>query len=141
MPFPRQQQEACTSASLLTLSQKQSLNLKLSSPPRFNENGELLLPERFTKNGRRKAIPFPLKVRAYNVEITKVESCPHVLFVLITVNESPVQHEVCVHYHMASRRQIVCYYQTKGVRRRSPPRSFQVSAVCFLHPKTSSLGL
>ena len=80
--------ETAAAATTLTsfLSDDKTKNKK--SPPAENEDGravnEFEIPQRFTKSGRKRAVPFPMKVRRRNYPLQKLcflvvcrKSCSH----------------------------------------------------------------
>jgi hypothetical protein len=57
--------QAATEEAVSALTALHSLSEAKPNEEQVNDKEHFLIPQRFTKSGRKKAVPFPLKVRSH----------------------------------------------------------------------------
>jgi len=112
--------------------------------PEDDPDCDFQIPLRFTKSGRRRATPFPMKVREHWKRVGHiiiVEGSDTVFLSLFLAYESALHEAIQRHYLLDSRWLVLCHSAPQSLCQRDFAHVLQRGKVLLLHPQVASLGI
>jgi hypothetical protein len=133
--------DASEAAAVLT-----NLGISVSQVSKADEREEkFVIPQRFTRSGRKRAVSFPLKVCMFissHQLVSQLSLLPSAhRFSFSAVDESAFQQRVWTHHSMDAKWEVVRCTQARGFCCGDSARPLQVGQVLFVYSQVAPLGI